>query len=291
MERKKEDRSFGMYILLTIVTCGIYGIVFMWEMFKDINTVCGVKEEDDSYKSPNYIVYAMLTIITCGIYGVYWLYKQGNRLQRVGKAYGKEIDENGTTLLLWTLLGSLVCGLGAFVTQYLLIKNVNVLCRCYNKEYIDKAQQETPHREADNGESSKHSERGRHTGRKAAEENRTQQESGENAQDVTVGLKRGNLVCVKGSLCGAEIPLNDREILTVGRDGTACNLVLADMDISRRHCTIQYNAMKDCYHVTDYSSTGVVMNDTRKLVKNEMTVCSRGSKLTLGNGSNEFLLD
>ena len=39
MERKKEDRSFWVYIGLSLVTCGIYGIIFMWNFVKDLNEV------------------------------------------------------------------------------------------------------------------------------------------------------------------------------------------------------------------------------------------------------------
>ena len=35
-----EDRNFVLYVVLTIITCGIYGLVFLYSMIQDVNTVC-----------------------------------------------------------------------------------------------------------------------------------------------------------------------------------------------------------------------------------------------------------
>lgn len=123
----KNDRNFWMYLLLTIITCGIYGIVFFWYVCQDLNTL----GNGDGQESPNYIVVMLLGIITCGIYTFYWYYKQGNRLQTIIQRYGANTNENGTTYLLWILLGSFI-GIGPFVAQYLFIKNLNTAANLYN---------------------------------------------------------------------------------------------------------------------------------------------------------------
>ena len=79
-------------------------------------------------------------------------------------------------------------------------------------------------------------------------------------------------------------------MVTIGRDGAASNLVLSDRDISRRHCTVQFNASENCYYVTDYSSLGTRMNGTVQLEREVPTRCSRGTRIILGQGSNEFIL-
>ena len=40
MRRVKTDRSLLIYILLTIVTFGIYGLIFIHELAKDVNEMC-----------------------------------------------------------------------------------------------------------------------------------------------------------------------------------------------------------------------------------------------------------
>jgi drug/metabolite transporter (DMT)-like permease len=118
-----------MLIILSIVTLGIYGIVFWWGYVKDINRVC-----HDGEDSPNYIVVLLLSFITCGIYSLYWHYKQGNRLQAAAPQYNLSFQENGTSVLLWMVLGSCLCGVGAFVAMYILIKNLNAIGMVYNTQ-------------------------------------------------------------------------------------------------------------------------------------------------------------
>lgn len=291
MERKKEDRSLLILILLSAVTCGIYGLIFYWNMFKDINTVCRVKERDNSENTPNYLIYILLCFITCGIYGFYWTYKQGNRIQRVGESYGLRIEENGTSLLLWQLFGTLLCGVGYFVATYFLIRNVNRLCAGYNQEYVYDVENSGGYYQNDPGRSSG----GTYDQSLAGDGmNSYEQPYGDmtyaSTQGATIGVRSGMLVCTLGELMGAEIPIKDREIVTIGRDGTICNLVLGDMDVSRRHCTVQFMSNEDCYYVTDYSSLGVKLNEYQRMERNVTTRCPRGSKILLGNGNNEFLL-
>lgn len=126
----KTDRSLLIYILLTIVTCGIYSIIFWYMYTEDINKVC----DGDGNESPNYIIVLLLSIVTCGIYGFYWYYKQGNRLQAAAPRYELSFQENGTSVLLWMLLGSFLCGIGSFIAMHILIKNLNAIAIEYNSQ-------------------------------------------------------------------------------------------------------------------------------------------------------------
>lgn len=134
MERKKEDRSLLIYMLLSVVTCGIYGLIFMWSFTNDLNDVSSAKDPD-GWRSPNFIIVILLMIVTCGIYSWYWLYKVGNTIQRSGDDYGVRVDESGTTLILWCLL----LGVGGLISYHLMFKNMNKICRKYNEEFIDNA--------------------------------------------------------------------------------------------------------------------------------------------------------
>lgn len=136
-ERRKEmirKRSMGMYILLTLITCGIYGIYFWYCYTVDINRVC----EGDGEESPNYIIVLLLSIITCGIYGIYWYYKQANRLKRAGSKYGVAIVEGGSEFLLWYILGMFLCFIGSLIGLNILIKNMNLLVDSYNGRYVER---------------------------------------------------------------------------------------------------------------------------------------------------------
>lgn len=63
-----NKREIGMVVLLSIVTCGIYALYWMYDTTKllaDFN--------EDYQTNPGLVV--IFTIITCGLYGIYWWYK------------------------------------------------------------------------------------------------------------------------------------------------------------------------------------------------------------------------
>ncbi len=124
-----ENRSLLTYILLTIVTCGIYGFIFIYTMAQDVNQMC----DGDGESTSGLLVFILLSYVTCGFYAFYWYYKLGNRLEANAGRYGLHFDENGTTILLWCVVGMIACGLGQFFAMYLLIKNTNALAHAYNQ--------------------------------------------------------------------------------------------------------------------------------------------------------------
>ena len=102
----KTDRSIVVYILLTLVTCGIYGWYFIYCLARDVNTVCAGDGQN-----------------TTGL---------GNRLAANAARYGMSFQENGSTVLLWYLVGMLLCGIGPLVAMNIVINNTNSLCTAYN---------------------------------------------------------------------------------------------------------------------------------------------------------------
>ncbi len=122
-----KERSFWMYFLLSMITCGIYGIVFFYGWTEENNQVCA-GDGKDSY---NYIVVLLLSLITCGIYFYIWIYQRAQRLQDNAPRYGLQISDTGSNVLLFTILGSFI-GIGPLIGQYFLIKNQNVLAAAYN---------------------------------------------------------------------------------------------------------------------------------------------------------------
>ena len=116
----KEDRSLVMYILLSIVTCGIYSYYFLYSIAQDANVVCA----DDGKKTSGLAAFILLSIVTCGIYAWIWYYNLGNRLSENAPKYGLNFSENGTTVLMWMIFGSFLCGIGPFIAMNILITNM-----------------------------------------------------------------------------------------------------------------------------------------------------------------------
>lgn len=126
-----KHRSLLTLILLSIITCGIYNIIFWYSYSEDLNRIC----QGDGKETKNYIVVMLLSFITCGIYFWIWLYGIGNRLSENAPRYGTHFQENGSTILLWAIVGSFLCGVGPLIAMHFLIKNMNELADRYNQMF------------------------------------------------------------------------------------------------------------------------------------------------------------
>lgn len=124
----KTDRGVIGWLLLSIVTCGIYSYYFLYCLARDINVMC----QDDGDSTPGLAAFILLSFVTCGFYAYYWYYKIGNRLQANAPRYGLMFQENGTTILMWQIIGVLLCGLGPIFAMNIIIKNTNAIATVYN---------------------------------------------------------------------------------------------------------------------------------------------------------------
>lgn len=111
MESKKRDIAIS--IILSIVTCGIYSIVWF------ICLTDEVKKEADDTEFVSGPVAFLLTIVTCGIFEIYWAYKMGEFVKRIETKNGLEVKDNSIIYLILTIVG-----LG-IVTQALIQNELN----------------------------------------------------------------------------------------------------------------------------------------------------------------------
>ena len=68
-----NKRSIGMCILLSIITCGIYGIYWMYLLVKNTRSI---QKNTDNCKGE------MLCLIFVPFYSLYWWYTRGEKLDR-----------------------------------------------------------------------------------------------------------------------------------------------------------------------------------------------------------------
>lgn len=92
-----KEKNIVTCILLSILTCGIYGIIWFVEMTDDAVAASNGKEYSTSGISA-----LLYTIITCGIYSFYWSYKMGKSLYAAKSSRGQNASDNST---LYVLLG------------------------------------------------------------------------------------------------------------------------------------------------------------------------------------------
>lgn len=91
-------RDIVVAIILTFVTCGIYGIYWFIVMTDDVNSL-----SDEKMASGGTAF--LYSILTCGIYALYWSYKIGQKMAEAGKKYNKPINDNSVLYLVLSIFG------------------------------------------------------------------------------------------------------------------------------------------------------------------------------------------
>ena len=109
------ERNIVICIVLSIVTCGIYGIYWMVCLNDEINLLSGEP------KPTSGVMVVVFSLITCGIYGLYWYYKMGNAVDRIK-------GTSSSSGILYLVLG--IVGFG--IVNYALMQDtVNKAVRGY----------------------------------------------------------------------------------------------------------------------------------------------------------------
>jgi hypothetical protein len=93
-----EKRNIAVCIILSLVTCGIYGLVWFVQMTDDV-----ANASDDHSISGGMAL--LLTIITCGLYQIYWAYKMGKLVAQAQENYGQSGNDNSTLYLILQIFG------------------------------------------------------------------------------------------------------------------------------------------------------------------------------------------
>lgn len=91
-------KNIALCIILSIVTCGIYGIIWFIEITND-----AARANEDS--SLNGGTAFLLTILTCGIYSYYWNYKMGKELFEAKQKRDMNANDNSVLYLILALFG------------------------------------------------------------------------------------------------------------------------------------------------------------------------------------------
>jgi hypothetical protein len=91
-------RQPAVMLILSIVTCGIYYLYYVYAATQDCNDFTRRQEQ-----SPGTEV--VLTIVTCGIYNLYWDYRMGKRLAEMCMMVGLPITDNAVLYLVLDLFG------------------------------------------------------------------------------------------------------------------------------------------------------------------------------------------
>lgn len=129
--QRKTNKSLLKYILLGIITLGIYPIVVMSSVSDDINAVAS---RYDGRKTMHYcLLFFLVAPITLGIGAIVWYHNISDRIGCELRRRGINYSFSAGTFWLWCVLGSLIL-VGPFIYTYKLFHSVNLLCSDYNSK-------------------------------------------------------------------------------------------------------------------------------------------------------------
>ena len=90
-----QPRSIPVAIILSIVTCGIYALYWMYSINNEINDLA----QDPMAASGGVVI--LLTLVTCGVYGWYWNYKMGEKCDFITQ----KNSSSGVIFLILSIFG------------------------------------------------------------------------------------------------------------------------------------------------------------------------------------------
>jgi uncharacterized membrane protein len=124
-----RNRSLLKYILLSIVTFGIYSIVFMSVISTDINTIAS--RYDNRHTMHYCLIFFLLGPITLGIMTIVWTHMLCNRIGRELQRRNMGYNFDASTFWLWGVLGAFII-VGPFIYLHKMCVAMTKLQESYN---------------------------------------------------------------------------------------------------------------------------------------------------------------
>ena len=128
VRRLRTNRSLLRFILFSIITFGIYSIVFFCGISNDINTMAS---RHDGKKTMFYLLTILLGAITLGIVPLVWFHRMSDRVGSELLRRGVPQSFGAADFWLWYVLGSFII-VGPFIYLHRLATAMNSLAANYN---------------------------------------------------------------------------------------------------------------------------------------------------------------
>ena len=135
----KTDRGLVKYILLSLITLGIYSLFVMSYISEEINTIASPR---DGKHTMHYLLISLVfSGLTLGIVPLVWYHRLSNRISDELFARGLDYKFSARDFWLWNILGCIII-VGPFVYLHKLFKSMNLLNADYkqNKEALPAAE-------------------------------------------------------------------------------------------------------------------------------------------------------
>ena len=132
MKQIKNDYSILMYILLGLVTLGIYPLWLLHRMANDVNVLC----RDTGRQTPGIVPLILLSLVTCGAYSVFWWYRIADILARQVKKRNLNSEISGGFVMIAFVLGYFMASIATWVGIHKVFEAVNELADDYNANIL-----------------------------------------------------------------------------------------------------------------------------------------------------------
>lgn len=124
------NRDWALFIILGILTCGIYWIVELTMMGNELNVTASPR---DGKHTMNYCLATFVFgILTCGIFQLVWYHMFSERVGEEARLRGVDTKFGAATFWLWYILGSFII-VGPYIYMCKLCDAMNGINESYNR--------------------------------------------------------------------------------------------------------------------------------------------------------------
>ena len=93
-----KERNIAVCIILSVLTCGIYSIIWFVSLTDDARIISG----DERLSGGKALLF---TLLTCGIYSFYWAYLMGKAINEANIKSNRPSSDNSTLYLILNIFG------------------------------------------------------------------------------------------------------------------------------------------------------------------------------------------
>jgi hypothetical protein len=97
---KNEVRSPAAVIIFTMITCGIYGLVWVFKFSREIKNYLNKEEVNPGLE--------VLLCLVCFPYAIYWSYKFGKLMMEAQQKAGLTVEDNSILYLVLACFGLII---------------------------------------------------------------------------------------------------------------------------------------------------------------------------------------
>lgn len=126
----RTNRGLLKFFFLSLITFGIYGIICLGNVSRDINTIA--TKHDGKTTMSFYLVALIFSWLSLGIIPLIWFHNLSSRIERELLVRNLPYQFGTGTFWGWNILGSLLFGIGPLVYIHKLMHAMNTLAADYN---------------------------------------------------------------------------------------------------------------------------------------------------------------